>query len=296
MSNLNLGPDDKLRIVYLTEQVSHHPPISAYYASCPAKHVEMCGIDQISAKVSGTTVRVAPGEFNKGLFVKMTGGHGNGEEYRITHPAATVNGILRGSFYITVGDTTVIEMTAGGKPGQRYRAILEYKEESWLGRAHYLMEGVVYLVDENDKAHETWTKVKHVPKSRQVAVFEGTWRGVIRWRRVGNPMSSVASSPSPSHAKLPTPSVRSSHAASKLDLPRSADSDWVTLLDVDRLRSVPKVVRPLEKQHEHESRKLWDPVTKSLLNKEFSEATNRKIAIEQKQRDETAERKRTGAE
>lgn len=137
MSNLSLADnasarssagDERVRVVYMTEQVSHHPPVSAYYASCPARSLELTGIDQISAKVSGTTLRVAPGSFNKGIFVSITGGHGEGEKYHITHPVASVNGILRGSFYVTVSDTTIIT-ASGGKSGESLRAIIEYKEE-----------------------------------------------------------------------------------------------------------------------------------------------------------------------
>lgn len=118
---------DNIRVVYVTEQVSHHPPVSAYYASCPLRGVEMAGIDQISAKVSGTTVRVAPGSFNKGIYINLTSGPGMGEKYHITHPVANVNGILRGSFYITVGDSTIV--TCMGAKGVAYRAVIEYKEE-----------------------------------------------------------------------------------------------------------------------------------------------------------------------
>lgn len=128
--NLNGASNDTppLRVVYVTEQISHHPPVSAYYATCPARSLELAGIDQISAKVSGTTLRVSPGEFNQGLFVKITGGHGEGEQYNITHPVASVNGILRGSFYVTVSESTIITCT-GGKHGPRFRTVVEYKEE-----------------------------------------------------------------------------------------------------------------------------------------------------------------------
>ncbi|KAJ8688685.1 hypothetical protein PTI98_013447 [Pleurotus ostreatus] len=307
MSNLNLGDEtassddlgtqERLRVVYVTEQVSHHPPVSAYYAACPAKHVEMMGIDQISAKVSGTTLRVAPGNFNKGIYINLTGGHGEGEKYHITHPVASVNGILRGSFYVTVGDTTIITCSTG-KPGRRFRTIIEYKEESWLGRAHFLLEGVIHTYHEGDTEHEEWTKVKHVPQSHVVAVFDGSWRSRIRWRRVGSgsyPIvtSSAASSPTPHHTPLPTPSVRSA-AASKVDV--RGDEEYATLIDLSQLQVVPKSVRPLKKQLPHESRKLWETVTSHLLNKEFSDATREKVAIEQKQRDDAAERKRKGVE
>ena len=126
------GEQERVRIAFLTEQVSHHPPISAYYATCPARGVELKGIDQISARVSGTGVRVAPGSYNKGIFVHITDGPGKGEQYQVTHPVATVNGLLRGSFYVTVGESTIITCTGidsqvDGK--ERLRAIIEYKEE-----------------------------------------------------------------------------------------------------------------------------------------------------------------------
>ncbi|KAL0958030.1 hypothetical protein HGRIS_000206 [Hohenbuehelia grisea] len=307
MSSLSLGDrssedvtdrNQRIRVVFLTEQVSHHPPISAYYAVCSEKHIEMSGIDQISAKVSGTTLRVLPGDHSKGLFIKLTGGHGEGEKYHITHPIASVNGILRGNFYVTVGDSTIITCSGGHSGGTKFRTIIEYKEESWLGKAHYLVEGVVHTYFEGDTVHEEWTKVKHVPQSHVVAVFDGSWRGRIRWRRVGSgsyPIvtSSAASSPTPQHATLPVPFLPSA-STSKADV--RGDEEYATLIDLATLQIVPKAVRPLERQLPNESRKLWDTVTSRLLKKEFGDATREKVAIEQKQRDDAAERKRKGIE
>ncbi|KAJ7698567.1 hypothetical protein B0H17DRAFT_1196675 [Mycena rosella] len=298
MSQLNLGaPDNHVRVIYITEQVSHHPPVSAYYAACPSRSLELYGIDQISAKVSGTTLRVAPGSFNKGIFVNITGGPGAGEHYNITHPIASVNGLLRGSFYVTVGDSTIITCT-GGK--QRFRAIIEYKEESWLGRAHFLLEGVIHTVVEGETQHNEWTKVKHVPQGRVVAVFDGSWRNRIRWRRVGvnsypDTTPSSYSSPSPSHTSLPTPTLPSA-ASSRMDISSSKEEEYTTLMDLSALEVLPKTVRPLEKQLPHESRRLWDSVTTRLLKKEYSDATKEKVGIEQRQRDIAAERKRKGVE
>ncbi|KAI6037614.1 hypothetical protein EDC04DRAFT_2129882 [Pisolithus marmoratus] len=276
MSNLSLGSgeacsSDHIRVVYLTEQVSHHPPVSAYYAWCPARSVEMKGIDQISSKVSGTALRVAPGSFNKGIFIDITGGPGEGERYHITHPVASVNGILRGNFYLTVADSTIITCT-GGDGGQRLRAVIEYKEESWIGKAHFLVEGVIHTYGEDDTEFEQWTKVKHVPRSYVLAHFEGCWRGHIRWRRTGS----------------------ASASRSSVSLPVA--SEYETLVDLSALQVVPKAVRPLEKQLPNESRKLWDSVTSRLLNKEYSDATKHKLVIEQRQRDEASERKRKGHE
>ncbi|KAF8645827.1 hypothetical protein AX16_007550 [Volvariella volvacea WC 439] len=300
----------QLRVVFVTEQVSHHPPVSAYYASCPQKHLEMMGIDQISAKVSTGSLRVAPGEFNQGIYVNITGGFGEGERYHITHPVAHVNGILRGSFYVTVGESTIITCE-GGKPGRKFRTVIEYKEEPWLGNAKFLVEGVIHTVTDTDLHYREWTKVKHVPKSHVVAVLDGSWRGKIRWRRVGTgsypqATSSAASSPTPSHTPLPGApgTLPASAATSKVDITSSGtggtglggESEWTPLLDLRTLGIVPKMVRPLEKQLERESRKLWFNVTDKLIKKEFTEATKEKVAIEQRQREEAAERKRKGVE
>lgn len=309
MSNLSLGDnastssDERIRVAYITEQVSHHPPVSAYYALCPARSLEMVGVDQISAKVSGTTLRVAPGSFNKGIFVNITGGPGEGERYHITHPIANVNGILRGSFYVTVSDTTIITCS-GGKEGPMLRTVIEYKEEvstiklrrdlmltpnlqSWLGKAHFLLEGVIHTYNEGETEHEAWTKVKQVPQSRVVAVFDGSWKHKIRWRKTGSLPGSAATSKS---------DITSTIASTNVSTAELTPGEYATLLDLSTLQIIPKAVRSLEKQLPNESRKLWDDVTNRLIKKEYGEATKHKLAIEQKQRDEAAERKRKGIE
>lgn len=141
VSNLSLGAAsgsfesgeeaERVRVAFLTEQISHHPPVSAYYASCPSRGLSLSGIDQISARVSGTGVRVAPGSLNQGIFAKIEDGNGKGEQYQITHPMAMVNGMLRGSFYVTIGESTIVTCTgpASEKGKERLRAIIEYKDE-----------------------------------------------------------------------------------------------------------------------------------------------------------------------
>ncbi|KAF5345385.1 hypothetical protein D9757_013383 [Collybiopsis confluens] len=196
---------EKLRVVYLTEQISHHPPVSAYYAACPSRHVELLGLDQISAKVAGTSVKVSLGAFNEGMLVNI--------------PLTEEVG-----FYITISETAVITCTGGGH-GQKFRTIIEYKEESWLGRAHFLIEGVIHTVFENETQHEEWTRIKDVPPSCVVAVCS-----------YPAATSSSASSSNPSHTALPSPSNRSSSAASKADLTAGANSDYTTLVDLYTFR------------------------------------------------------------
>jgi hypothetical protein len=83
----------QVKLSYLTEQTSHHPPVSAYVIDCPQKQIVARGFDQISAKFTGTSVRVTAGNHNLGIFIDLQKW---GEEYQLTHPAAYVGGLLRG--------------------------------------------------------------------------------------------------------------------------------------------------------------------------------------------------------
>jgi len=136
----------------------------------------------------------------------------------------------------------------------------------------------VHRYDPSEHEHEEWTKVKHVPPARVVAHFEGCWRNVVRWR----PAAATSDGSGRS-----TPSL-----GGKTTNP----TEWTTLIDLTPLQAVPKTVRPISRQLPSESRRLWESVTSRLLSKEYSEATRAKQAIEQRQRDDAAERKRRGIE
>jgi len=263
-SNISFGGNstgsegESVRVVFLTEQVSHHPPISSYYYAAPDRGIEACGVDQIIAKVSGTSVKVSPGSTNKGIFVTLTSGPGAGEKYQITHPVALVSGLLRGSPYACICETTFVTcVNLNAK--QHLRAIIEYKDESWLGRAQFLVEGVIHEFDPLDIDYLEWVRPKHVPADKVVATFEGCWKKRIYWQRTG-------------------------------------DSAKHTLIDLSALSIVPKTVRPIEEQHPFESRRFWEKVTSNLMKKNFSEATKHKQTIEQAQRDAAADRKKKGKE
>jgi len=191
---------------------------------------------------------------------------------------------LRGNFYITVADSTIVTVK-GAEGGVNYRAIIEYKEESWIGRAMFALEGVIHTYEEGETEHQEWTKVKHVPVDRIVTHFDGSWKGRIRYRLAN-------ASASGSGKSSPAPSATTSRS----DLTMGVEDEWATLIDISTLHPIPKTVRPLEKQLPTESRKLWDSVTTRLLKKEYSEATKFKHAIEQKQRDDAAERRSKGVE
>jgi hypothetical protein len=90
----NSEPIKPVRVSYLTEQTSHHPPVSAFYVDCPEKGISARGFDQISAKFTGTSIRVTPGAHNLGIFITLH--DREDEQYQLTHPAAYLGGLLRG--------------------------------------------------------------------------------------------------------------------------------------------------------------------------------------------------------
>ncbi|UZJ56878.1 hypothetical protein CBS101457_006198 [Exobasidium rhododendri] len=256
--------DSTRRIAFLTEQVSHHPPISSFFVECKEAGVELYGVDQLSAKFTGTSVRIFPGEYNKGIFVRLTKNAlcgAEGEEYQITHPTASINGLLRGSLWVAICETLFVTCRGGkreGDSGARLKAIVEYKDESWVLKAKYALEAVIY--EHNPDTEDDCDKIRSVPQDRVIATIEGTWRGQIMYKKKG-------------------------------------DKDSRLLVDLDQLNMIStKNVRPLDVQEDLESRKIWEPVTEAIVNKEFGQATKHKQEIEQVQREAAAERKKKGVE
>lgn len=165
-----------MRISYITEQTSHHPPVSAYYVYCPQRGLIARGFDQITAKFSGTSILIAPGPHNTGIFITLQR-RGN-EEYRLTHPAAHIGGWLRGSLSITVSDTCYVTC-----PKTRIKVILHYLDDGWLGKARHRVVGVVFRYDpENDDKR----KIKEVPHDDVLARIEGSWHGQIYFKLAGS--------------------------------------------------------------------------------------------------------------
>lgn len=73
-------------------------------------------------------VKVYPGAHNFGIFVTLP--DRGGEEYQVTHPTATIAGLLRGSPYVTIGEQCFVTCRpAPDAKGKKLRAIIGYTEE-----------------------------------------------------------------------------------------------------------------------------------------------------------------------
>ncbi|KAJ0417209.1 hypothetical protein BJY00DRAFT_211676 [Aspergillus carlsbadensis] len=164
------------KVCFLTEQTSHHPPVSAFYIDCPETGVSARGFDQISAKFTGTSIRVSPGQHNLGIFLNIS--QRDDEEYQLTHPAAHLGGLLRGALSITVADTCYIVCAKTG-----IKIILQYLEEGWISRAQNKVEGVIFRYNP-DK--DTTTRIKDVPEGDVLAKISGSWHGQLYYTMAGS--------------------------------------------------------------------------------------------------------------
>lgn len=247
---------EPMRVSYLTEQTSHHPPVSAYYIDCPEKGLHAQGYDQITAKFTGRAVRVSAGNHNKGIFITLS--KRDNEEYQLTHPAANLSGLYTGSLYIAVADTCYITC-----PKTRLKTILNYYDDTWISRSQNKVKGIIFKYDpKNDNT----TQIKDVPEKDVLVKLEGCWQDKIYYWF--------------------------NSEASKTD--KSAEVQKQLLLDLVPLMPVPKICPPPEEQLPNESRRFWKDVTDAIQEKRFNEATKFKQDLEQRQRDKAAERKAQG--
>ncbi len=165
-----------VRVSYITEQTSHHPPVSAFFVDCPVKGISARGFDQLSAKFTGTSIRITPGAHNLGIFINIHSR--DNEEYQLTHPTAHLGGLIRGALSVTVADGCVITCPKTG-----IKVILHYLDESWLGKAQNRVVGVIFKYDpQNDHI----TRMKDVPEQDVLARLEGSWHDQIFFRLSGS--------------------------------------------------------------------------------------------------------------
>ncbi|GAM83168.1 hypothetical protein ANO11243_011540 [Dothideomycetidae sp. 11243] len=245
-----------VRVSYITEQTSHHPPVSAFFVDCPEKGISAYGYDQLSAKFTGTSIKVVPGNHNKGIFIKLH--RWDDEEYQLTHPAAFLSGLLRGSLYVSVADTCFVTCKRSGM-----KVILHYVEEGWLGKSQNKVLGVIYKCDvEND----TITKIRDVPDKDIIGRIDGAWHDKVYFSKGSGPFD------------------------------KASDADKILLVDVNPLYPLQKSVPPEEDQLSNESRKFWSSVTQAILDKEWGKATSAKQDLEERQRQKAADRKARNVE
>ncbi|KAH8120721.1 oxysterol-binding protein family [Phellopilus nigrolimitatus] len=86
---------------YIAEQVSHHPPVSAYFYISPANKVRIIGEIRPKSKFLGNSVSTTMEGENRIMFI----GRPDDGEYVVTMPNMYARGILFGKMVFELGDT-----------------------------------------------------------------------------------------------------------------------------------------------------------------------------------------------
>ena len=124
---------------FVAEQVSHHPPVSAFHAESPAWKFH----GSVSPKIRfwGKSLEVQP----KGTFTVELLEHG--EAYSWTNVNCSVHNIIVGKLWIehygSLEIQTHRQQDAANEPAESYKAWLNYKPCGWMGGDLHKVEGTL---------------------------------------------------------------------------------------------------------------------------------------------------------
>jgi hypothetical protein len=94
---------DNTEALFVSEQVSHHPPISAYYYVSPENNIIIAGDIRPKSKFLGNSAATLMQGESKIIFTNRPG-----EVYRIAMPNVYARGILFGRMVLELGDNSTV--------------------------------------------------------------------------------------------------------------------------------------------------------------------------------------------
>jgi len=214
--------NETVPLYYCAEQVSHHPPISAFYFECPDKQISMNASIYTKSKFMGMSVGVSM--VGKVCLKDMC----HDEEYVFSLPSVYARSILTVP-WVEMGDRVTLTCKTSG-----YNAAIVFHTKPFYGGT----------------LHRISAEVKN-PSSEIICRVSGEWNGEMQF---------------------------------------SYSNGENEMIDTSKMSSIRKRVRPLSKQADSESRKLWKNVTHNLKVGDINKATEYKRHLEEQQRQ--GERKR----
>ncbi|WFD42130.1 Oxysterol binding protein [Malassezia psittaci] len=154
----------------ISEQVSHHPPITAYELQNKAAGVTVEGHSGQKTSFNGRSIVVHQVGH---AMLRLDLGNGNKEEYLITLPTLSIDGLWFGSPYIELTDTSYIHSSTG------LLATINYSGKGYFsGKAHTYNATVVPDKTPSNlilEASGDWSGVSHVKKSSLLPAQSVFW-------------------------------------------------------------------------------------------------------------------------
>ncbi|KAN0141981.1 hypothetical protein V8E53_000443 [Lactarius tabidus] len=153
----------------VVEQVSHHPPITAYYISNESRKISLQGHSAQKTSFSGGNIIVKQVGH---ATLTITLPDGQNETYLITLPRLAIEGLWYGSPYIELSDSSYIQSSSG-----------------WLSTIKY--QGKGYFSGKSHTFKATLTPPIGAGSGTQASSFEGQWNTTSKDSRTGAPFTDV---------------------------------------------------------------------------------------------------------
>ncbi|KAJ8000386.1 hypothetical protein DPEC_G00204280 [Dallia pectoralis] len=141
------------RVSFISEQVSHHPPVSGFYCECPEKSMCVSAHVWTRSKFLGMSIGVSM--IGEGTLCLLE----HDEEYVFTLPCAYARSILTVP-WVELGGKVTINCAKSG-----YSATVTFHTKPFYG----------------GKVHRVTAEVKHNPTNTIVCKVQGEWNGTLEF-------------------------------------------------------------------------------------------------------------------
>ncbi|XP_035983842.1 oxysterol-binding protein-related protein 11 isoform X3 [Fundulus heteroclitus] len=141
------------QVRFVAEQVSHHPPVSGFYAECQER--QMCVNTHVWTKSKFMGMSIGVSMIGEGCLHLLE----HDEEYTFTLPCAYARSILTVP-WVELGGKVNIGCNKSG-----YSAVITFQTKPFYG----------------GKLHKVTAEVKHNPSNAVVCRVQGEWNGVLEF-------------------------------------------------------------------------------------------------------------------
>lgn len=143
---------------YIAEQVSHHPPISAFFYASPENNLEVCGELRPKSKFLGNSAATLMGGTSKLVFMDRL----DDGEYVISMPNMYARGILFGKMVFELGDESTVENSKLGCSAQ-----IEFKTKGYFSGSYNDIKGSLTLANgDHGEVSGSWSGVMNLKRTK----------------------------------------------------------------------------------------------------------------------------------
>lgn len=144
---------DSYQVRFVAEQVSHHPPVSGFYAECQERR--MCVNTHVWTKSKFMGMSIGVSMVGEGCLYLLE----HDEEYTFTLPCAYARSILTVP-WVELGGKVTINCAKSG-----YSAVITFQTKPFYG----------------GKLHKVTAEVKHNSTNAVVCRVQGEWNGILEF-------------------------------------------------------------------------------------------------------------------